>query len=681
MTTVLDRPALAESRPAQMRAKAADARRDLVAMSDARRQTALVVGPLLGVAALLHALNMSGFPGRTHDEGSIVAQAWAIEHLGQLSSYGFTYEQPPLGPLQLSVWTLFNRAFDWAPNAVPEARVAMLVAHLMALALLWVLARRLGLPRWSAAIAVSLLAISPLAVELHRFASVDGLALPWILAAFVLACSPHPRLAVQAGAGLCIAIAVLTNEVTLVLVPAVVWQLWQSASPSTRRRALGAAGSMFVLAIACYVLYATVRGELVASSDGPSLVDGVRRELFEGQQSGSLLDAGSLARGNVVSWWELDPITPILAAAALPVVLLGVPKLRPVALALVAVVLAALPLRNLPATYVLTLLPFAALVVAGAIDRLWSPPRHVAAHLAKPRRSGRTRALVRASVAGVCIVVIAAPTWAGSHRELLLDDRDAPLRSAQAWLVENVRRDQRLIVDEAVWVDLVEEGFQPDNVLPFDRADADPRVHAGGYDGWRSYHFILLTETVRLALPAARDLRVAVDGSSPVAEFGHGDATVEVRQIWPAGAAALEVDARQRAGARRRAGSSAARNPALQFEPTAARALRNGEVDERLLTMIVGLAAEHRLAVADFVHMPGEAAAGAPSRAVEISAVDGRPARLGSPAVSKVRAFLDRQRSGFRPTEAIVVGRSGMPVLRITYPIALPALNTFGGSP
>ena len=61
---------------------------------------------LVGVAAVAHAWNMFEFPYYESDEGTYLAQAWSVFHLGQLAPYTYWYDHPPLG------WLVIARLLD-----------------------------------------------------------------------------------------------------------------------------------------------------------------------------------------------------------------------------------------------------------------------------------------------------------------------------------------------------------------------------------------------------------------------------------------------------------------------------------------------------------------------------------------------------------------------------------------
>ena len=107
------------------------------------------------------AVNLAGAPARTGGEGTIVSRVWAAQHLSRLAPAPYLYDQPPLGWLQVSVWTRLTGAFGAAPTAVAAGRSTMVLAFAASAGLLWLLARRLGLARWSAALAVVTFGLSP----------------------------------------------------------------------------------------------------------------------------------------------------------------------------------------------------------------------------------------------------------------------------------------------------------------------------------------------------------------------------------------------------------------------------------------------------------------------------------------------------------------------------------------
>ena len=79
----------------------------------------------------------------------------------------------------------------------------MLAVTAISVALVYALGRRLDMRRPTAALAVVLFGLSPLSVALQRQVYLDGIAVAWMLAAFVLALSWRRQLWQHLAAGAC----------------------------------------------------------------------------------------------------------------------------------------------------------------------------------------------------------------------------------------------------------------------------------------------------------------------------------------------------------------------------------------------------------------------------------------------------------------------------------------------
>ena len=503
------------------------------------RRSFVVVGLLLALAAVVHASGMSRWPGFADDEGTYVAQAWAVQHRGALTHYTYWYDHPPLGWIQIAAWTLLTAAFRRAPSAVAAGREAMLAAHLASCGLVYVLTRRLRMQRVFASAAVVLFALSPLAVEQHRMVYLDNVAVPWLLGAFVLALSPARNLWAAAGSGVAFAVAVLTKETTLLLLPALAWQLWSHAHRKTRQFCLTAFASSLLLVVLLYPLFAVLKGELVPGPEHVSLIDAIRFQLLGRHSSGSVFDPASVAHRVVMAWWRSDPW---LLGTAVVMIPLGfvVAALRPVTLALAIQVVTLLRHGYLPAPFVIAMLPFAALLLAGLADFMWGTIRARRASEGGRRRWLALLGPVTVTTAGLVALTAIGPVWLTKLRAHMTTDAVAPLTAAREWIVHHVPKDSRILVDDTLWVDLVERGFDPDlGVVWFYKLDftnnLDPSVARRLPGGWREFDYLVSTPIIRTALSDQPDglteVRTMHERSAVLATFGEGGAEVEVRRV------------------------------------------------------------------------------------------------------------------------------------------------------
>jgi hypothetical protein len=495
-------------RPLPVPGWAAQLRRTRRRLAAARWLDLAIVGTLLAVVGVVHAINMGGSPAFFDDEGTYVSQAWAVTHLGELAPYTYWYDHPPLGWLVMAAWSLVTGPFTGGAS-VAEARGLMLVLTLADCALLYVMARRLSMRRPFAALAVALFALSPLAVHYQRMVLLDNLGVTWLLAAFALVLTPTRRLSAYGVAGMCFAGAVLSKETLLLVAPALVVLIWQRTAGPSRAFSLGMFAAGASLLAGFYPLFALLRGELLQGSGHTSLMYGVDFQLTR-PGGGSLTDPNSGTRQLIRAWLHDDPVLPAAGALLAPIAL-AVRRLRAVALALVVpVVVAARPGSYVPAMFVIALLPFAALMVAGLADCL--------------RRPSARPALV---VAAVAFAVVVGPRWASSNLEQMRSDDAAPARQAIDWIDRHVDHRSTIVVDNTMWVDLVERGFARQNTIWFYKLDLDPAVTLPR----ERIDYVVRSNIMEFNardLPRTRDL---LTHSRPVAVFDRGAERFEVRKV------------------------------------------------------------------------------------------------------------------------------------------------------
>lgn len=206
----------------------------------------------------------------------------------------------------------------------------------------------------------------------------------------------------------------------------------------------------------------------------------------------------------------------------------------------------------------------------------------------------------------IASVAVAVPLWTGQLRGFFLSDQDAPIRNAQSWVADNVPHNSRLLVDDAMWVDLVNAGFARKNVIWYYKIDTDSDVMSTSPNGWRDSDYVVTTESMRSSAGGAAEVSDAIENSSVVARFGDGRQRVDVRRIHPEGASAAKTAADDAAAARAQAGSDLAANPGLSAGDDVIDALNDGRVDGRALVVVGQLLALGPVEIAELRQLPGE---------------------------------------------------------------------------
>ncbi len=509
------------------------------------RPDLLTCGLLLVVIMVVQGWNIADYPTLSDDEGTYLAQAWAVQQGEGLAHYTYWYDHPPLGWIQIAVLTWIPSLISPESMTVGSMRGAMLLISAASAILVYVLGRRLSLPRWAAGLAMALFGLSPLSVVLQREIFLDNIAVMWVLLAFTLAASPSRHLWHHFAAGLAAAAAVLTKETMLVILPALLVTMWRHGHRDTRKFALTGAITACVLIGLSYPLFALLKGELLPGGGHVSLIDGLKYQMTR-PGSGFILDQGSGSYGVLQSWLYYDRVLPLggLAGALLLMVTwrwsvtaraLAGPAFTVGILALVAM----RPNGYLPAMYVIQALPFLALVLAGGTASV--------AHAVLRRRRGegekRQLTWARYGVAAVLVAASAAyvvPRWYDGDRTAVTANANAPYRSAATWLATEVEDPARtrVLVDDALWLDLVHAGYQPGlGVIWFYKADLDPAVTKTMPRGWKDLDYVVASPTVRRDAVDLPNVKAAMEHSTPVATFGTGDDRIEIRRIDAAGGA------------------------------------------------------------------------------------------------------------------------------------------------
>ncbi|MFE1959976.1 ArnT family glycosyltransferase [Streptomyces sp. NPDC059479] len=541
------------------------------------RPDLLLCGVLLVAILLVQGWNIQHYPTLSDDEGTYLAQAWAVQEGDGLAHYTYWYDHPPLGWMQIAFLTWLPSLLSPESMTVAPMRFAMLLVSAASAVFLYVLARRLWLPRWAAGLAMVLFGLSPLSVVLQREIFLDNIAVMWMLLAFCLAASPHRDLWHHFAAGIAAAVGVLTKETMLVILPALLVTMWRFSHRDTRKFALTGAITACALIGLFYPLFALLKGELLPGGGHVSLWDGITYQMSR-PGSGFILDAGSGSYGVLQSWLYYDRVLPLggLAGAVLLMVTLrwSVTARALAGPALAVVILTAVAMRPsgyLPAMYVIQALPFLALVLAGGAASVTHAVlrRRRASAKSTGRAKSRERAksadsadsaenaesaesrkvtVVRwtalAALAATAAVYV-VPHWYDGNRTALTADANAPYRAAASWMATEVPDPSRarVLVDDALWLDLVHAGYEPGlGAIWFYKADLDPAVTETMPRGWRDLDYVVASPTVRRDARDLPNVRDALAHSDTVAVFGEGEDRIEIRRIATATAATKSTD-------------------------------------------------------------------------------------------------------------------------------------------
>jgi hypothetical protein len=207
--------------------------------------------------------------------------------------------------------------------------------------------------------------------------------------------------------------------------------------------------------------------------------------------------------------------------------------------------------------------------------------------------------------------------------------------------------------DTQVCTVLANSGFASSNLLTLGPSSNDPL----GAD------LVVATATVRNQFGG----RLGVYAPAVLASFGAGNTRIDIRWLYPGGAAAYKTALPAALSLRKSAEALLLTNPRVEFSSTARAQLRKGQIDPWLPLLIVTMAHTHPVRIVDFLSQSPGGGPGSLMRWVDL-ATTVRTAHLTRAAyISWMRSFLNTQRAEYEPVWVQQVPLHGQIVLRIGY--------------
>ena len=466
-------------------------RREVLQRSGRRLLGMLPLTLVVVAVAVLYGTNLRGYPEFTNDdEGTYFAQAWSVANEGVLAPYTYWYDHPPAGWIQLAV---LLKPLQWAVSgeAVPvetAGRGMMTLIAVISAALIYKIARSLGTPKSVALVAPLVWALCPMTIFYGRQIFLDNISMVWLLACFAMVIG-KPRLHFHVAAGAAFGMAVLSKETAAVALPGLLAALWGFSWARTRAFSIVGFLGTGALVICGWVLFAVIKNELLPGAGHVSLMEAIEWQLHGRGGAGFMFTDGSGANNILKVWLGHDPYL-VTAGMLLSFVGLFIRQVRGIALVPVVYLLVALRGGYIPAMYIITPMPFFALVTVFLAWKLWQATG-VRLRVVGPWAG---RMLVAAGVSASLLVV--TPSWAAESTRAVTENQNIPYQEALAYLNANLPRNTTVLTDDNAWNDLVKMGWSADGwsgPLWHFKLDRDPVAQAKKLPGkWEDVDYIFL---------------------------------------------------------------------------------------------------------------------------------------------------------------------------------------------
>jgi hypothetical protein len=298
----------------------------------------------------------------------------------------------------------------------------------------------------------------------------------------------------------------------------------------------------------------------------------------------------------------------------------------------------------------------------------------------RPTRRERGRTLRRRRVAmllaaillvgGAGVLVVNLPghgalsdRLAGTSQQLTAEA--AARTAAIRWILHQVSPGAEVSCDAQVGTDLVNSGFPSAQVVTLGPGSNDPLGSA----------LVVATATVRNQFGS----RLGVYAPAVIASFGTGNAQIDIRWLYPGGAAAYDAALPAGLSARKAADAQLLTNSNIAFSAAAKAQLLSGQIDPLLPELIAIMAHSHPLRIVDFASQSPGGGPASLLRWVDLATTV--PAAHLTPAayLSWMQSFIATQRAEYQPVWVQQVTLpTGQAVLRLGY--GAPSLLNYPSS-
>lgn len=453
----------------------------------------LFIGILLLFAAIAHGYNMYHFPYYENDEGTYMAQAWAVTQ-GKLATYTYWYDHAPLGWVFIAFWTKLTGGIFAFGTAVNSGRTLMLVLHVAIAYLLYFLGKKMTKSALPGTIAILLFSLSPLAVYFQRRVLLDNIMIFWVLVSLALLYRDKLKLRYIILSAITFGIAVLSKENAIFFIPAMLYAIILNAGKKMRTFAIIKWIAVTGIIISFYFLYALVKGEffpsgtlLGGSTPHVSLLTTLQEQYSRG--GGYFFwEPKSDFYGSFMDWVGKDLYIIVAAIASTLLGLIMSIKVKALRMSTLMVTLFWLFLlrgKLVIDFYIVPLLPLAALQTGLVLQTIFS------------WLSFKKKSLYYAlSACSVILVIILYSLQPYVLRQYTKDETTNQLKTIE-WIKHNLPGDSKIIIDDYLYLDLHLARTPGETIYPeADRAwklEKDPEILVKKYhQDWKNIEYITL---------------------------------------------------------------------------------------------------------------------------------------------------------------------------------------------
>jgi hypothetical protein len=232
---------------------------------------------------------------------------------------------------------------------------------------------------------------------------------------------------------------------------------------------------------------------------------------------------------------------------------------------------------------------------------------------------------------------------------------EAARTEAVTWILQQVSRAAIVSCDPQVCTNLASKGFPSGNLLTLGPGSTDPLGSA----------LVVATAAIRAQFGGRL---ASVYAPAVIASFGSGNARIDIRLVFPGGAAGYRAVQQTALRTRKAADAQLLGNSHIAVSATARAQLLGGDIDPRLPLLLAIMAHSHQVRIVDFVSQSPGGGPASLLRSVDLATVDPAAHLTRAAYLGWMQAFVIAQTALYSPawTQQVTL-RTGQTVLRIGY--------------
>jgi endo-1,4-beta-D-glucanase Y len=224
------------------------------------------------IVAYSHSKNLFNFPYYENDEGTYMAQAWAVTDQNKLAQYTYWYDHAPFGWMFLGYCVKLIGGYNMFGNAVNSGRVIMFIMHMLTCVVIYISINKITNNKYASIVSILFFSMFPVANLFQRRILLDNILVFFLAISVMLLLDKKVKITNLILSGAILGLSVLSKESAIFFIPGVLYLLYSRLNKGKKLIGYSIWLGFFSAIISIYLILAILKTELFPSSNKVSLI-------------------------------------------------------------------------------------------------------------------------------------------------------------------------------------------------------------------------------------------------------------------------------------------------------------------------------------------------------------------------------------------------------------------------